>query len=77
MPPRGTNSHHIHQVPGRNPEVGGKAKKGDAELVFVPFYEAFLGILPIYILLVTAKSLPTCKKVAFFFEAKQIAIQIK
>lgn len=37
VPPRGTNLHHIYQVPGRNPEVGGKAKKGDAQLVFAPF----------------------------------------
>lgn len=44
------------QVPGRNSEVGGKAKKDDAQLVFAPFYEAFLGIPPTYILLVTAKS---------------------
>lgn len=36
--------------------MGGKAKKDDALLVFAPFYEAFLGIPPTYILLVTAKS---------------------
>lgn len=48
--------------------MGGKAKKDDAQLVFAPFYEAFLGIPPTYILLVTAKSYGlTARKVLFFF----------
>lgn len=56
------------QVPGRNPEVGGKAKKDDTLLVFAPFYEAFLGIPPTYILLVTAKSHGlTARKLLFCF----------
>lgn len=66
------------QVPGRNSEVGGKAKKDDAQLVFAPFYEAFLGIPPTYILLVTAKAHGlTARKFFFFFSDRQIAIQIK